>query len=198
MRWLRLGFVLLPAACGAPEFRSQTLADGSRSFECELPMDQCVRLAQDSCRHQRFRILSGSSETRVRDAPPYEQAYHTSRLRLRCTNDGGQPWLLGEESQAEAGAAPGRVCAGGDTRACVGSAGCAGGQSCLPDGSGFGACDCGPAPPSVAPAPASPASSSPSAAPSPAAPAPAAPSPAAPSPGTSDASGAPVNAPPTP
>ncbi len=189
MRWLRLGLVLLPAACGAPEFRSQTLADGSRSFECELPMDQCVRLAQDSCRYQRFRILSGSSETRVRDALPYERTYHTTRLWLRCTNDGGEPLLLGEQRQAEPAAARGRVCAIGDTRACVGSAGCAGGQSCLADGSGFGACDCGPAAPSVAPEPTSPASSSPPA------PSPTPPSPTPPSPGTSGASGVPVTAP---
>ncbi|HWP04482.1 MAG TPA: hypothetical protein VNN72_02010 [Polyangiaceae bacterium] len=36
-----------------------------------------------------------------------------------------------------------RTCVPGATQACVGPAACSGGQSCLPDGSGFGACDCG-------------------------------------------------------
>jgi hypothetical protein len=36
-----------------------------------------------------------------------------------------------------------RACVPGATQACVGPAACSGGQSCLPDGSGFGACDCG-------------------------------------------------------
>lgn len=37
----------------------------------------------------------------------------------------------------------GGVCVPGTTQACVGPAACSGGQSCLPDGSGFGSCDCG-------------------------------------------------------
>jgi hypothetical protein len=36
-----------------------------------------------------------------------------------------------------------RICVPGSTQSCVGPAACSGGQSCLPDGSGFGACDCG-------------------------------------------------------
>src|SRR6266700_207127 len=38
---------------------------------------------------------------------------------------------------------PVRVCAPGATQSCVGPAGCAGGQACRSDGTGFGACDCG-------------------------------------------------------
>lgn len=37
----------------------------------------------------------------------------------------------------------GPACVAGSTQACVGPGGCAGGQACLPDGSGFGECDCG-------------------------------------------------------
>lgn len=40
-----------------------------------------------------------------------------------------------------------RTCVPGATQACVGPGACSGGQSCLPDGSGFGACDCGAAKP---------------------------------------------------
>ena len=39
--------------------------------------------------------------------------------------------------------ASGAICVPGSTQACVGPAACNGGQSCLPDGSGFAPCDCG-------------------------------------------------------
>ncbi len=37
----------------------------------------------------------------------------------------------------------GKECTAGATQSCVGPAGCRGGQVCLPDGSAWGACDCG-------------------------------------------------------
>lgn len=39
-----------------------------------------------------------------------------------------------------------KVCVPGVTQACFGATRCEGAMSCLPDGSGFTACDCGPAP----------------------------------------------------
>lgn len=146
-----LAFALL-SACGASKVQSQRLNDGSISFRCDLPMDDCVRLAQEQCSNQRFRILEGTSETRVRDAPPYEQSYHSSSLRLICTLDGAEPLLsLGSTNKPSATpplptqAAPrAPLCTPGETRECVGTAACKGGQACLPDGAGFAACDCGP------------------------------------------------------
>jgi hypothetical protein len=44
---------------------------------------------------------------------------------------------------------PPRACIPGATQACVGLGACAGGQACLPDGAGFGPCDCGPPGPSA-------------------------------------------------
>ncbi|MEZ4225334.1 MAG: hypothetical protein R3B13_30565 [Polyangiaceae bacterium] len=46
------------------------------------------------------------------------------------------------EAAADAGA-PATACVPGSTQECVGPGGCRGGQACLPDGSGFGVCDCG-------------------------------------------------------
>lgn len=155
MRCSSLLAVALLSACGASQVQSQRLSDGTWSFRCETTMDDCVRRAQEKCPNKRFRILEGVSETRLRDAPPYEQAYHTSRLRLVCTRDGAEPvFSLGGESKplatpAAAAAAPAAspsVCTRGQTRECVGAGACKGGQTCLADGSGFGACDCGPAP----------------------------------------------------
>jgi hypothetical protein len=161
MRWLALGSVCLLFACGVPEVQQQQLKDGSWQFTCQLPMAQCVNAARDACRLERYRILEGNSETRLRDAPPFERAYHTSTLHFACTDDGGNPLLdfgnKPEPQASEPARAPSAAsCIKGDTRACVGPAGCTGGQSCLADGSGYGACDCGGAnaasPPTATPA----------------------------------------------
>lgn len=165
MRWFCLvGFTLL-AACGAAEVQSQKLKDGSWSFTCQLPMDECIRRVQDECKNQRYRILEGTSETRLRDAPPFEKAYHTSRVHLTCTDDGAEVLLSLDKkpeatSTASSPAAP-AGCTAGETRTCVGPAACKGGQACLPDGKGFGPCDCGPSlpPPAAAPAPEAPPAS---------------------------------------
>ena len=87
MRVALLGLLAL-AACGASEVKSQKLNDGSWKFTCELTMDECIRRVQGNCRNQRFRIIEGTSETRLRDAPPYEKAYHTSTVHLVCTDLG--------------------------------------------------------------------------------------------------------------
>jgi hypothetical protein len=144
--WL-LGVIGL-VACSGPEFKQQRLQDGSLQVDCDLAMDECVRRAQDLCNNQRFRILDGTSETRLYDAPPFERAYRTSRLHLKCTNDGAKPLLSLDRPPPAVSVQPPppkAACTPGETRACVGPGACQGGQSCLPDRRGFGACDCGPA-----------------------------------------------------
>jgi hypothetical protein len=136
MRFALLGLLAL-ASCGASEVKSQRLEDGSWKFTCELAMDECIRRVQTNCRNHRFRIIEGTSEVRLRDASPYEKAYHTSNVHLMCTD-------LGSDVLVEVGAKKdGGSCAKGETRACIGAGACKGGQACLPDGSGFGSCDCG-------------------------------------------------------
>jgi len=171
MRSLTLGCLWLLTACGPAQFQQERLNDGSIKVTCELSMDECVRRAEDLCRNHRYRIIDGTSETRLRDAPPFERAYHTSRLHFTCTDDGGKPLIsLDSEAPAAADAKPAapRICAAGETRECVGAAACKGGQACLADGSGFGPCDCGPATPPASPptpVPAAPADASTPAAP---------------------------------
>ena len=148
MRSLSLAGIALLTACGASEVQSQRLKDGSWSFTCELGMDECVRRVQEHCANQRYRILEGTSETRLRDAPPFERAYHTSRLHLACTDSDSLPLLSLDGSKAspkKADAEARHACTLGETRECIGPGACKGGQACLRDGSGFGACDCGPA-----------------------------------------------------
>lgn len=164
MRSLILSCFWLLTACGPPQIQQEKLQDGSIKVTCQLPMDDCIRRTQDACENQRFHIIDGTSETRLRDAPPYERAYHTSRLHFACTNDGGKPLLSLDAPPPPATPEPKapapRTCAAGETRICVGPAACKGGQACLADGKGFGPCDCGPTPPPPPPPvePAAPAS----------------------------------------
>jgi hypothetical protein len=163
MRWFCLVSVSLLAACGAAEVQTQKLKDGSYDVTCQLSMDECIRRVQDECRLQRYRILEGTSETRLRDAPPFEKAYHTSRLHLVCSDDGASPLLSFGKAAAEPSSAPASTCSPGETRTCVGAGACKGGQACLPDGKAFGPCDCGPPPGPAAmpPPPAAPPSDAP-------------------------------------
>lgn len=165
MRWLSfVASSLVLSACASQSVQSKRLEDGSLSITCDLPMAQCVQAVQDQCPNQRFRILEGVSETRLRDVPPYESQFHTSRLHLVCSNDGADALLSLDAPKAAPSAAPAAAtapaCSRGETRECVGPGACKGGQACLPDGSGFGECDCGP----VVPAPS--ASEQPAVAPS--------------------------------
>jgi hypothetical protein len=155
MRWsYAVGSSLLLVACGASDVQSKRLKDGSWSFTCELPMDACVREVQGKCPNQRFRILEGASETRLRDAPPYETTHHTSRLHLVCTNDGATVLFSVDDPKPAQGPKTGAPsCTRGVTRECVGPGACKGGQACLADGTGFGACDCGPVTSSPPPVP---------------------------------------------
>ena len=148
--WLS-GFVLL-TACATPEVQSQRLKDGSWSFICQLPMDDCVRRVQDNCHLKRYRVIEGASDTRLRDAPPFEREYHTSRLHLVCSDEGDAPLasVAGDKSGAAKPApASKKVCTMGETRACIGPGACKGGQACSADGQGFGGCDCGPVAPAA-------------------------------------------------
>jgi hypothetical protein len=120
----------------AGKVEQQRLADGSYQITCRTSMDACVREIENTCLDKRYRILSGTSEVKLRDASPNETAYPTSHLTFACSDYGAVPAL--------ASLATAKVCAPGDTRACVGVGACAGGQVCRPDGTGFGSCECAP------------------------------------------------------
>ena len=147
MHWLFLVGSGCLVACGTAALESNKLKDGTWSFTCSLPMDECMRRVQETCPHERFRIIEGVSETRIRDVPPFEEASHTSRVHFECTNAGAEPLVSFDDkkrAEPKGQVAPSAVCTRGQTRECVGSGACRGGQVCLSDGSGYSACDCGP------------------------------------------------------
>jgi hypothetical protein len=103
-------------------------------------MEACVREVEKTCREKTYRILGGTTESRRKDAPPFEKEYYTSHIGFVCADRGNIAATL---SAIDAGERSDRACGPGDTRACVGAGACAGGQTCRPDGTGFGPCDCG-------------------------------------------------------
>lgn len=145
MRWSFLGSLTMLAACAGPEVTTQPMKDGSFAVTCRLPMAECLRRVEDRCPLQRFRIIQGVSATHLRDAPPFERAYHVSQLQVVCTGDDREslPPIADKAAGSPAVAPASHGCSRGETRECVGPGACKGGQACLPDQSGFGDCDCG-------------------------------------------------------
>lgn len=176
--------LLLGAACSSrPSPGTTRLPDGTISLTCNAPLAQCLSRAEDVCKNENYEVLrardqrdtygpeTGSSQVQVR----------SSEAIIRCTGT-GRPLMGRDPLVASAGSAPPpaaapppvavRACVPGTTQACIGPGKCDGGQSCLPDGTAFGPCDCGTlgapatAPGATAVAPAAPAPA-PAAAPAP-------------------------------
>jgi hypothetical protein len=143
---------LLLASCITGPVERQRLADGSWHLTCRLPMDECVRHFEAVCMDKRYRILGGQSRRDLRDVDPGTKEYRTSELTALCERDSAQfaaasavaPSLPPPPAPPPSASVPRPAsCVPGATQACVGPGGCAGGQACRADGSGFGPCDCG-------------------------------------------------------
>lgn len=154
--------------CSAPT-KMTRLGDGSYRLVCSKGMRDCVTRADKLCDKRGYTITEGKSQVHLLggDGSNYQQAAYRGELVVYCgefaaANDNGQTIIefprRKDDAVAPVATAPAASCMPGSTQACVGRAACAGGQVCLPDGSGFGPCDCGDTPPpAAAPAPASPA-----------------------------------------
>jgi hypothetical protein len=143
----RSGLALALVCCSPYAVERHQLADGSWQLTCRLPMDECARQADQLCTDQRYRIVHGKSQHVVRGAGPSQVEYRASELTFSCGNpDDAPPGGVAAPLARSAGPVdPAKlVCTPGVTQACVGPAGCPGGQACSPDGAAFGPCDCGP------------------------------------------------------
>lgn len=91
----------------------------------------------------RGRVPDGSASPGVeKPLPPSRDAATESPAPSGASPPAGAPPV---EPPAPAPSAAAPLCVPGSTQQCVGPGACSGGQACLPDGSGFGPCDCGPA-----------------------------------------------------
>lgn len=167
-------FALLAVACassGSSGYEAKQLADGTLRLKCQGALPACIAHAETACHGNNYEILKARDQ---RDT--YGPEYGTSRVEVRSSEAivrcgaKGQPApalppdpVAGtpdapphphDPSVADAipPAPPPRSCVPGSTQACIGPGRCEGGQSCLPDGTAFGPCDCGTlGPPPVAP-----------------------------------------------
>jgi hypothetical protein len=153
------GLLFLASCMMAGPVERRKLADGSWQLTCRLPMDECVRHLEAICMDKRYRILAGQSKRELRDVEPGTREYRTSELTVLCDRDAAD-FAAAAAAASPSGppppgapplpppppapaAAPRASCVPGAAQACVGPAGCNGGQACRADGSGFGPCDCG-------------------------------------------------------
>lgn len=145
---LLLGLLVL--SCGSTlAFTSRRLDDGSVELRCRTGLAECLAHFDDLCIDSAYEVLSAHDERHPVDVQvgSYQRQTRSSDAHVRCGRFAPPP----SAPSPAAPAAPAHACVPGATQTCVGLGACAGGQSCLADGSGFGPCNCAPA---AAPAPA--------------------------------------------
>jgi hypothetical protein len=130
------------------------LSDGGYALSCKGPLSDCLHHAERLCRDEGYTVAEARD---VRELYGHESGQsqvlvETSNATVYCGSHTTRPAIsLKRDPDPVVTAPPATalppkptpVCVAGATQACVGSAGCPGGQTCSLDGSKFEACDCG-------------------------------------------------------
>lgn len=166
MKVVSLIFLLAVTACGGvAQQGAREVSEGTWEIDCGS-LGRCAEQAERICRNRGYDIIGGYDHSEVygHEAGESQVAVRRSRLVVVCRAPNGES-RLPPEGPVAAPPAPHHdappseapralLCTPGATQRCVGKGACEGGQSCLPDGSGFGPCECADsAPASSAPAP---------------------------------------------
>lgn len=158
---LLLGVVAV--GCSQRPFVRERLPDGSYSFKCEEPLPACLSRVDEVCQGGPYEVAGAWDQPNTTGVEENRIESRKSLAIVRCLRKGDDPGRrfakplvtpidvqpASQSSTAPSAAvpppapAPVRACVPGATQACVGVGACSGGQACLPDGSGFGTCDCG-------------------------------------------------------
>lgn len=151
--------LFMTVACAKPDVEIRALPDGTRELTCRHTLPQCLSHVDDVCKGNSYEVLYATDTQKIYGSPSSNEVEsRTSQAVVHCL--GPHQKAMGEQTPAAGAAASAepvvaapataiavpaapRVCVPGATQACVGVAGCTGGQACLRDGSGFGECDCG-------------------------------------------------------
>lgn len=151
--WIVAALVLGACSAGTPSEAKQ--ADGSYHLACPGPLSACLERAERLCQGHGYVVAGardvtellgheqGQSQVEVRrsDATIYCGAEDPSAQRASAETK--QPVSAPAPEPTSRPTAPERACVPGATQACVGPAGCAGGQACALDGSRYEPCNCG-------------------------------------------------------
>ncbi|HVY28654.1 MAG TPA: hypothetical protein VHB79_18990 [Polyangiaceae bacterium] len=157
--WLAF-FPCLSLACSGGSGRPSRLSDGGYSLSCKGPLSDCLHHAEHLCKDQGYAVEE-ARDVRERlggETGQSQVVIQKSDATIYCGESAPkEPIRLQREPEAAAPApakppAAPRVCVPGATQACVGPAGCSGGQACSADGTRYGDCNCGSA--AAAPSPA--------------------------------------------
>ncbi|RYZ04158.1 MAG: hypothetical protein EOO73_25065 [Myxococcales bacterium] len=162
---LGLPLLLSLAACGSGPRPPAKQADGSYDLSCRGRLSSCLRQAERVCGDQGYWVATAHDirELLGHKAGQSQIGVERSDATVVCgTAPKEDPIRLQREVQKEtelpaaepaaAPVGPRRACVPGSTQACVGPAGCSGGQVCSTDGAHYEPCDCG-APAAAPPAP---------------------------------------------
>jgi hypothetical protein len=158
-----LGLLTLSACSAASAQGMREVSDGTWEIDCGS-LGRCAEQAERACRNRGYDIIGGYDRSEVygHEAGESQVAVKRSQLVVVCRAANGDSRVSSTSAppalpppSARAPAPTGKLlCTPGTTQRCVGKGACDGGQSCLADGSGFGACECAdpaPAPASSAP-----------------------------------------------
>lgn len=178
-----LAVLALLVGCASHQgVETQKLPDGTLRIKCQGSLASCLARAEDLCHGTTYDVVRARDQ-RDRYGPELGTAQvevRSSEAFVRCGSRGrplggidpltppppaGSDATLATDTTPQRPPAPPappppppvRACVPGATQACIGPGKCEGGQSCLPDGTAFGPCDCGTlGAPLVAPAGAAP------------------------------------------
>ena len=154
------------------DVKTQSLGNGEFRLVCKVSLATCLREADRLCMGNRFEVRSAKDDRDYYGpATIAETEIRTSEAVIWCGQRGrnlsahagageaeaSRPLVASPADQPGPGPAPlrsaptpvstatfrVRVCVPGATQTCVGPAACPGGQTCLPDATGFAGCDCG-------------------------------------------------------
>jgi hypothetical protein len=142
--------------------RPARLADGGYSLSCKGPLTDCLRHAERLCKDQGYTVQeardvldkfgpeNGQSQVVVEKS---DATIHCGKstpqapIRLERETELAAPPAVAPAPAAAPPAPPApaaaRACVPGSTQACIGPAGCSGGQACAADGTRFEPCNCG-------------------------------------------------------
>ncbi len=128
------------------------LPNGADQLRCQSSLPECLAQVDELCKGASYEVLYAKHERSVFGTDQSQVEGHSSVAEVHCLGPHAKPAAavtVPRPENAPAATASGKpplpapACVPGATQTCVGPGACAGGQSCLPDGSGFGACDCG-------------------------------------------------------
>ena len=151
---LTLPLLVLTLSCSRGSGVPVRQPDGSYSVSCKGPLSDCLRHAERVCRDQGYTVAEGRD---VREFVGHESGQshvliQSSAATVYCGSHAPRPAielkretppLVIAPTPAPPAPAPAPACVPGATQACVGPAGCSGGQACKADGSGYEPCNCG-------------------------------------------------------